>query len=81
MFLRNVLDTKPSLSQNLRELCRAWCQVCNPEDINNPTKVNEIIICMIKYHNIKLYINATAVGREGEGGEECDINFQVTEEE
>lgn len=43
--------------------------------------MNEIIICMIKYHNIKLYINATAVGREGEGGEECDINFQVTEEE
>jgi len=43
--------------------------------------VNEIIICVIKYHNIKLYINVTAVGREGEGGEECDINFQVTEEE
>lgn len=62
-------------------LRKAQCQDCNPEDINSPTKVNEIIICMIKYHNIKLYINVTAVGREGEGGEECDINFQVTEEE
>lgn len=72
---------KSFLLENLRELCRAWCQVWNPEDINSPTKMNEIIICMIKYHNIKLYINATAVGREGEGGEECDINFQVTEEE
>lgn len=36
---------------------------------------------MIKYQNIKLHINVTPVGREGEGGEECDINFQVTEEE
>lgn len=35
---------------------------------------------MIKYHNLKLHINVTAVGREGEEGEECDINFQVTEE-
>lgn len=35
---------------------------------------------MIKYHNIKLYINVIAVGREGEG-EECDISFQVTEQE
>lgn len=61
-------------------LCRAQCQACNPEDINSPTKVNEIIICMIKYHNIKLYINVIAVGREGEG-EECDISFQVTEQE
>lgn len=53
--------------ENPRDLCRAWCHVCNTEDINSPTKVNEIIICMIKYENIKLYINATAVGREEEG--------------
>lgn len=61
-------------------LYRAQCQSCNPKDINNLTKLDEIIICMIKYHNIKLHINVTAVGREGEEGEECDINFQVTEE-
>lgn len=50
-------------------------------DINSPSKLDEITICMIKYQNIKLHINVTPVGREGEGGEECDINFQVTEEE
>lgn len=60
---------------------RAQCQPCHPEGINSPTRVNDIIICMIKYRNIKLHINVAAMGREGEGGEECDINFQVTEEE